>query len=222
MISTKNVSIPFINTHFIIFILMALASWPVLFENRWKPFSFTILKRLEVDHAFVCTLPRQNQSTYTIGNCLSQLKQYLDLENFNKTSLHHLRSVFNVSTENCTVTKPDSRNKFQSSKRTRELAEKTLQQLEQTTLPYLEKNIFNSRPKVIFFQGLEGTGHHYVRRVFRSLHDGNFSATFIGYWEMLRCHSYSKVFNSVANQIQLKRLLLNYKQQVLFLNTVDG
>ena len=164
----------------------------------------------------VCNSPKNKASTYSIYKFLSLSKPQVE------SSLNHLRIISDVPFANCFITKTNSRNDSEASKATKKLAEQKLEQIRDKNLPYLLKTVFNSSPKVVFFLGLEGTGHHYVKTAFKELYETNYSEPFLGYWEMLRCKPYSEVFKNMANIEKLKKLLLGYQSQVLFMNTVEG
>ena len=90
---------------------------------------------------------------------------------------------------------------------------------------FLEKTVFDSKPKVILFVGLEGTGHHFVRKAFKVFYrdKANFSSTrFLTYSSLMKCGSHKEVFDNATNLAKLKKDLLNFKFRVLFLNSIEG
>ena len=75
------------------------------------------------------------------------------------------------------------------------LRDMNVQRLQRKT--YLQKTVPESRPKVILFVGLEGTGHHLVQSGFRTLFtDKNYSSVLYGYTNMLKCKTHWKVFGN--------------------------
>ena len=166
-----------------------------------------------------------NQS-YSIGSLINTIRSKLGLETISlPKSLPEFRKIYFNKTsayfDYCSIRKAYSSFNEKRRNSNQQKAESELQKLKQYS-SFLPKTVFESQPEVVLFIGLEGTGHHLVRKQFSKLFANNYSEPFLFYANMISCNPYSYVFGQQQNLEKLKKRLLSFESQVLFINTVSG
>ena len=191
------------------------------FLNLEKFVAFPLLSR----KVQIQTLTQKNFTF--VADLIKSTSVKLGLDHLSVADLNYARSLYQKVRP--TLRKPCSTyqsktltdNNIRILQNSQKLKDIEVQRLQRKT--YLQKTVFESRPKVILFVGLEGTGHHFVHIGFRTLFtDKNYSSVFGGYTNMVKCKTHWKVFDKNESVHSFKQALKNFQSKVLFLNSVSG
>ena len=189
------------------------------FLHLEKFVAFTLFSRK------VQTLTQKNFTS--VADLIKSTSLKLGLDHLSVADLNYARSFYKkvrpTLREPCSTyqSKTLTDNNIRILQNSQKLKDIEVQRLQRKA--YLQKTVFESRPKVILFVGLEGTGHHFVHIGFRTLFtDKNYSSVFGGYTNMVKCKTHWKVFDKNESVHSFKQAVKSFRSKVLFLNSVSG